>query len=148
MLYYIYVNTGYERDGMPYRFGCENGIFHYYQDFVTKRNQLMDNGLLIHMDKKTKSGYENTIRSLLENVLRHRYRSGCSISIDDLANNAIFKVNDAEDETLERIIQECRDFHYCHIWRGDPIRSIDSYSFLEETEPSTIIYLDLEAEAG
>lgn len=144
----MYVYTGYESDGMPYRFGCEDGRFHLYQEFMLKRDRLMDNDFLIHMDKKTKSGYENVVQSILDKIRHEKYTRESTI---DLSNNAIFKVNDNSDSTMERIIQDCRDLDYCHIWTEDPIESIESYLLSEEEEneePSALIYLQLEAESG
>jgi len=141
----VYVYTGYESDGFPHRFGCENGIFHHYQEFMLKRDRLMDNDHLIHMDKKTKPGYENVVQSIVDKIRHEKYEGGTI----DLSNNAIFKVNDNSDSTMVRLVRDCRDLEYCHIWMEDPIEIIESYLLSEEDEePSALIYLQVEAESG
>lgn len=150
MIYYIFVYTGYEADGIPYRFGCEDGIFHRYQEFMLKRDALMTDGHLIHMDKKTKPGYENIVHSILGKIRsEHIHPPPWGIEGDyDGSNNAIFRVNDNSESTIDRIIQDCRDLDYCHIWDTDPIESIESYLLSEdEEEKSALLYLWLEAES-
>ena len=152
MIYYVYVYTGYESNGMPYRFGCEDGRFHHYQEFMLKRDRLMNNDYLIHMDKKTNSGSENVVQSNLDKIRGEKYGRRETV---DLSNNAIFKVNDNSDSNMEKIIQDCRDLDYCRIWMEDPIESIESYLLSEEGEGegereeiSVLIYLQVNAESG
>jgi hypothetical protein len=98
----------------------------------------MDQGVLLHIDDYIATGKEKLVKSITSNAEKiGRFR----VNLE----NPLYVVDNNDNDTINKVIQMCRDLNYCHIWKHEPIERQWSFTL---DDGNKFIYLKLEAEAG
>ena len=150
MSIYVYIKTGYE--------GNYDQRLPNYDLFVQEIDKQMKLGILLQVDGRTQEGKKKLVDSIMNqaevslNQEEKIFLPGASSPVVYKhihrklnVNNPLYIVDNDDENTLNALIQLCRDLDYCHIWNDDPIeRKVK----IELDNNNTLIYLKLEAESG
>ena len=127
---YILIDTGYEGD-YKYQLGDN------YDSFVEEYRSMYN---LLSIDNYVKPGYE----TIVDKIMKFSNQNCLSKFGGNTKENPLFLMN-TNTHSIDDIIQQARDLHYCHIWHRSPIQNKKVFIVDNTTR---LIYLDLEAESG
>jgi hypothetical protein len=138
MKVYFYIVTGYERNQKE-AFLSES----YYNDFLERAEEQMEDENLLHMDGKIQEGKEKLVKSVYKQL--GKIKSLYSKKMDDLYINPLYLMDGDGINEYMTVISNARELGYCNIWEVNPVISERKIK-LDNGE--IFIILELDAEAG